>query len=74
LIPIVAGVDALFGPSAEFSIGLKIFAVVMMLVGFVMGSSALIATRLEDQALQEKLEGYRDYAQRVRYRLIPGVW
>jgi protein-S-isoprenylcysteine O-methyltransferase Ste14 len=33
-----------------------------------------IRTRLEDRALQEKLEGYQDYAQKVRYRLIPGVW
>lgn len=35
---------------------------------------AVIRTALEDQALQEELPGYRDYAQRVRYRLIPGVY
>lgn len=29
---------------------------------------------LEDQTLQNKLPGYRDYAHRVRYRLLPGVW
>ncbi len=29
---------------------------------------------LEDQTLQEELSGYRDYAQRVRYRLIPGIY
>ncbi len=34
----------------------------------------VIRTALEDRALQEKLEGYRDYAGRVRYRLVPGVW
>jgi protein-S-isoprenylcysteine O-methyltransferase Ste14 len=34
----------------------------------------IIRTRLEDTALQEELDGYRDYARRVRYRLIPGVW
>lgn len=39
-------------------------------------SSALliIRTDLEDKALQAELEGYRDYARRVRYRLLPGVW
>jgi protein-S-isoprenylcysteine O-methyltransferase Ste14 len=35
---------------------------------------AVIRTALEDQTLQEELPGYRDYAQRVRYRLIPGIY
>ncbi|MDI7276465.1 MAG: isoprenylcysteine carboxylmethyltransferase family protein [Anaerolineae bacterium] len=34
----------------------------------------LIRTALEDRALQDRLQGYRDYARRVRYRLLPGVW
>jgi len=34
----------------------------------------IIRTRLEDQTLQAELPGYRDYAQRVRYRLAPGAW
>jgi protein-S-isoprenylcysteine O-methyltransferase Ste14 len=34
----------------------------------------VIRTRLEDGWLQEQLAGYRAYAGRVRYRLIPGVW
>jgi protein-S-isoprenylcysteine O-methyltransferase Ste14 len=29
---------------------------------------------LEDETLQEQLPSYRDYAQRVRYRLAPGIW
>jgi protein-S-isoprenylcysteine O-methyltransferase Ste14 len=28
----------------------------------------------EDQVLQADLPGYRDYAQRVRWRLVPGLW
>jgi len=35
---------------------------------------AVIRTALEDQALQDELPGYRDYARRVRYRLIPGIY
>lgn len=35
---------------------------------------AVLRTALEDRALQEELRGYRGYAERVRYRLIPGVW
>jgi len=34
----------------------------------------IIRTTLEDRTLQEELEGYHDYAARVRYRLLPGVW
>jgi protein-S-isoprenylcysteine O-methyltransferase Ste14 len=31
-------------------------------------------TVVEDQLLQRDLPGYADYAARVRYRLVPGVW
>jgi protein-S-isoprenylcysteine O-methyltransferase Ste14 len=33
-----------------------------------------VRTAKEDKMLREELPGYEDYAQRVRYRLIPGVW
>lgn len=37
--------------------------------------AALVArTVLEDCLLHVELPGYREYAMRVRYRLIPGVW
>jgi len=35
---------------------------------------AVIRTALEDRTLQEELPGYRDYTQRVRYRMIPRVY
>ena len=34
----------------------------------------VIRTVLEDRTLHEELSGYRDYASRVRYRLIPRIW
>jgi protein-S-isoprenylcysteine O-methyltransferase Ste14 len=34
----------------------------------------LIRTALEDRTLYRELPGYPEYAQRVRYRLLPGVW
>ncbi len=34
----------------------------------------VVRTALEDRTLQDELPGYRDYAQRVRYRLLPGIW
>ena len=139
LIPLVAGLDALFGWSPPFSTPVKILALVIILVGYSLGSYALIENRffsgmvriqtdrghqvvssgpcrwmrhpgyagalltylatplfldsrwaflpaifitivlvirtsLEDQVLQDELQGYRDYTKRVRYRLLPGVW
>jgi len=42
-------------------------------VGFIL-IILFIRTALEDRTLQEKLDGYREYTQDVRYRLIPGIW
>jgi len=33
-----------------------------------------IRTYLEDKTLQKELEGYQEYSQEVRFRLIPGIW
>jgi protein-S-isoprenylcysteine O-methyltransferase Ste14 len=34
----------------------------------------VLRTSLEDSTLRNELEGYADYADRVRYRLLPGIW
>jgi len=34
----------------------------------------VLRTQLEDRTLQGELEGYAEYARRVRYRLLPGFW
>lgn len=34
----------------------------------------VVRTALEDRTLIAELPGYREYAQKVRFRLIPGVW
>jgi len=34
----------------------------------------IIRTALEDRTLLEELDGYKEYAARVRYRLLPGIW
>ncbi len=33
-----------------------------------------VRTVLEDRTLRERLPGYAEYAQRVKYRWIPGLW
>lgn len=61
---------------------------VVPLPGLVLGLSSLwtiipavialvivvVRTSLEDRTLQEELSGYKEYAQRVRYRLFPGIY
>ncbi|MBN2368881.1 MAG: isoprenylcysteine carboxylmethyltransferase family protein [Vicinamibacteria bacterium] len=37
-------------------------------------ASILARTALEDATLRRELFGYGDFAQRTRYRLLPGVW
>jgi len=34
----------------------------------------LLRTIWDDRTLRDELAGYEEYTQRVRYRLIPGVW
>ncbi|MBN1264167.1 MAG: isoprenylcysteine carboxylmethyltransferase family protein [Anaerolineales bacterium] len=34
----------------------------------------VLRTAWEDRDLQKELPGYREYAERVRWRLIPGIW
>jgi protein-S-isoprenylcysteine O-methyltransferase Ste14 len=34
----------------------------------------IVRTVVEDRTLLEQLDGYQEYAGRVRYRLLPGVW
>lgn len=140
LVPLVAGLDAVFGWSAPFVPGVKCISLVIIVAGYSLGSYALvenryfsgmvriqtdrahkvvptgpyrwmrhpgyagalltyqatpllldsqwafipalflttilvIRTRLEDKTLQEELEGYKDYAKLVKYRLLlPGLW
>ncbi|MFQ6027652.1 MAG: methyltransferase family protein [Dehalococcoidia bacterium] len=34
----------------------------------------ILRTALEDRTLRAELAGYQEYARRVRYRLLPGIW
>lgn len=44
------------------------------IVGACIAAVFVVRTALEDRTLQAELDGYRDYAERVRYRLAPGIW
>jgi protein-S-isoprenylcysteine O-methyltransferase Ste14 len=61
--------------------GLMFFGIPMLLGsawGLTLGPAwyLLLAVRipLEERVLRENLAGYDDYARRVRWRLLPGVW
>lgn len=39
-----------------------------------LGIALIVRTALEDKTLQEELPGYKEFAQKTKYRLLPGVW
>ena len=43
-------------------------------VTLVVVAVTIYRTAREDRTLQDELDGYAAYTQRVRYRLLPGVW
>ena len=57
-----------------FSVPLALGSLWALIPGAVMATIFVVRTHLEDRMLHEELEGYVAYAQRVRYRLVPGIW
>lgn len=57
-------------PGIVLALG-SVWTIIPVIVSLII---TLIRTALEDKTLQEELPGYRDYAHRVRYRLIPFVF
>lgn len=57
-------------PSAALMLGSWFgVAATLLLAGLL-----ILRTVLEDRELHRRLDGYANYAQRVRYRLVPWVW
>ncbi len=48
--------------------------VATLIAGVPMIVILLRRTPLEDKMLREGLSGYKEYAARVKYRLVPGIW
>lgn len=57
-------------PAIPLMLG-SLWALIPSLLGI---CALLLRTSLEDRTLREELPGYQDYARRVRYRLLPGLW
>ena len=62
------GLLAIFASALALNSLLAIIPAVILLLVFVN------RTMIEDRMLQSELAGYSDYAAKVRYRLIPGIW
>ncbi|MCJ7621765.1 MAG: isoprenylcysteine carboxylmethyltransferase family protein [Anaerolineae bacterium] len=45
-----------------------------LIPGIIASACMIIRTSFEDRLLQAELGGYPDYVQKVRYRLLPGIW
>jgi protein-S-isoprenylcysteine O-methyltransferase Ste14 len=54
--------------------GLALGSFLTALIGLLLVAPIIWRTAQKDRVLLEHLEGYRDYAERVRYRIFPGLW
>jgi protein-S-isoprenylcysteine O-methyltransferase Ste14 len=45
-----------------------------LVLTFILILGIITRTALEDRTLQKELPGYREYAQKVKYRLLPFIW
>jgi protein-S-isoprenylcysteine O-methyltransferase Ste14 len=65
-----------------YALGFLFFVGIPLLLGSLWGlvpamllvPLLVVRTILEDRTLQAEFPGYKEYAQWVRYRLIPGIW
>jgi len=56
------------------SIGLVLGSLWALLPALTVSVLLLIRTGLEDRALKNELPGYSEYADRVKFRIVPGLW
>ena len=59
---------------ASVALPLMLNAVWAFIPAMIMIAALILRTDLEDQMLRHELEGYQEYAEKTRFRLLPGVW
>jgi len=67
--PGYAGMTLYYG-AAPLIIGSAWALVPVAIIALLMASR----TKMEDEMLQKELTGYKEYARKVKWRLVPGVW
>jgi protein-S-isoprenylcysteine O-methyltransferase Ste14 len=45
-----------------------------LIPGGIIAITFIVRTALDNRALRNELSGYKEYSQKVRYRLLPGAW
>ncbi len=63
-----------FGSLLFLGMPLALGSLWALIPALVFGLLLVVRTVLEDRTLQNELPDYKQYAERVRYRLVPGVW
>ena len=58
----------------QISLVLIFGSIAGLIPAFIASFIFVVRTYLEDRMLKEKLDGYLEYSQKVKYRLIPGIW
>jgi protein-S-isoprenylcysteine O-methyltransferase Ste14 len=61
-------------PMVNVGLGLWLGSSAAVLCAVVPLALLILRIRLEERVLRRELPGYREYAARVPYRLLPGVW
>ncbi|MBN2556710.1 MAG: isoprenylcysteine carboxylmethyltransferase family protein [Anaerolineales bacterium] len=64
----ITGAIAMFGIPLLLDSLLAFPPIILLCIGIV------IRTALEDKTLLAELPGFKEYAEKVRFRLVPGVW
>jgi protein-S-isoprenylcysteine O-methyltransferase Ste14 len=59
---------------ASLAVPIMLDAIWSLIPTLVMVVALALRTSLEDRMLREELDGYETYAEKVRYRLVPGLW
>jgi protein-S-isoprenylcysteine O-methyltransferase Ste14 len=59
---------------SQFAVPVLLGSRLAFLIGVCGNVLLVVRTALEDRTLQRELAGYAEYAQRVHYRLLPGIW
>jgi protein-S-isoprenylcysteine O-methyltransferase Ste14 len=63
-----AGIALLLGMALTLGSG------VALAVAALTALALVVRTALEDRFLRQRLPGYREFALRTRFRLVPGLW
>jgi protein-S-isoprenylcysteine O-methyltransferase Ste14 len=59
---------------ASIALPISLGSLWALIPAFVGACGFVIRTFFEDSILMEELNGYREYAQSVPFRLLPGIW